>query len=289
MPYETRGKGQVPDPKGSAPEVVTRQRVGQEGNVATMRRRIAAVTSHPVENSVESSEVFGEDHRIPGKDRSGLLRLLHRGRTRRAIPLGSLQSSRKVRCGCCVSHGYGSRLLLDSGALQVTSIKDIHEPALRFGVDAFGIRCALADAARLPLRNSCVDLVASLETVEHLPDPPLFIAQIRRILKPGGLLFVTTPNGDGGSHSGNPWHIHEFSRAELGRLLADHGFIVKVREGQAWSLPLGSLQERGGFVGSAGSSSDVLLSDAGYSPEESAALLVHRGAWALGAGPNRPA
>lgn len=199
-----------------------------------------------MEDSAQASEVFGEDHGFPERIAPGFfdsyIETEHIARYRWAASKATGKSIADVACGT----GYGSRLLLEAGALQVTSI-DIHEPALRFGVDAFGIRCALADAIRLPLRNGCVDLVASLETVEHLPDPPAFIAEIRRILKPRGLLFVTTPNGDGGSHSGNPWHVHEFSRTELERLLADCGFIVNSVKGQHWSLPLGGLQKRWGF------------------------------------------
>jgi 2-polyprenyl-3-methyl-5-hydroxy-6-metoxy-1,4-benzoquinol methylase len=38
------------------------------------------------------------------------------------------------------------------------------------------------------------DTVISCETVEHLPDPPRAVAEMGRVLKPGGRLFLTTPN-----------------------------------------------------------------------------------------------
>ena len=38
------------------------------------------------------------------------------------------------------------------------------------------------------------DTVVSCETIEHVPDPPLAVKQLARVLKPGGRLFLTTPN-----------------------------------------------------------------------------------------------
>lgn len=70
--------------------------------------------------------------------------------------------------------------------------------------------------------------------IEHLPEPRPFVAEVRRILSPGGFAVVTTPNIDGfqarlfgsGWRSVIPDHIALFSRRTLSRLLADEGFTV---------------------------------------------------------------
>ena len=46
--------------------------------------------------------------------------------------------------------------------------------------------------ARLPLRDNSVDAVVSLSVFEHLPDPFAMAAEIRRVLKPGGTLWIET-------------------------------------------------------------------------------------------------
>jgi 2-polyprenyl-3-methyl-5-hydroxy-6-metoxy-1,4-benzoquinol methylase len=46
----------------------------------------------------------------------------------------------------------------------------------------------------LPLADSSMDIVVSLETVEHLESPRAFCRELVRVLRPGGWLLMTTPN-----------------------------------------------------------------------------------------------
>ncbi len=50
------------------------------------------------------------------------------------------------------------------------------------------------DLLRLPLANASMDMLLSSEVVEHLPNPRPAIAEMTRVLKPGGYAFITTPN-----------------------------------------------------------------------------------------------
>jgi 2-polyprenyl-3-methyl-5-hydroxy-6-metoxy-1,4-benzoquinol methylase len=53
---------------------------------------------------------------------------------------------------------------------------------------------AAADMQQMPLRSAAFDTVISCETIEHLPDPVAALREVTRVLKPGGRLFLTTPN-----------------------------------------------------------------------------------------------
>ena len=53
---------------------------------------------------------------------------------------------------------------------------------------------AIADIQKLNQFGPEFDTVISCETIEHVPDPPLAVRHLARVLKPGGRLYLTTPN-----------------------------------------------------------------------------------------------
>jgi SAM-dependent methyltransferase len=53
---------------------------------------------------------------------------------------------------------------------------------------------AAAMAENMPLPNSSISFVVSLDVIEHVRDPGGYIKEINRILKPGGKIALTTPN-----------------------------------------------------------------------------------------------
>jgi len=81
------------------------------------------------------------------------------------------------------------------------------------------------DARRIPLATASVDVVTSFETLEHLAEQDEFLAEIRRILRPGGALIMSTPDCDVYSPIGvaaNPYHVRELSREEFTAILSRH-------------------------------------------------------------------
>lgn len=56
------------------------------------------------------------------------------------------------------------------------------------------IHLAMADVTRIPLRNSSFDFIACSEVLEHVPDWKKALLEFHRLLKPGGMLIVSTPN-----------------------------------------------------------------------------------------------
>lgn len=107
----------------------------------------------------------------------------------------------------------------------------------------------LADA-KLP--EAGFDYVRLNHSFEHLLDPRETLARIRRLLAPGGLLFIGVPNVDGLQarwfgrywwNLGPPVHPFNYSRPTLERLLAEQGFeMVSFRTHSNFAGILGSLQ-----------------------------------------------
>ena len=75
------------------------------------------------------------------------------------------------------------------------------------------------DVAGIPLQDASVDVVISFETIEHVDAPRQieFLREIRRVLRPGGLLVMSSPNKDD-AHA-NEFHVHELEECEFRNLL----------------------------------------------------------------------
>ncbi len=65
--------------------------------------------------------------------------------------------------------------------------------------------------------DNSFDSVVSFQVIEHIQDDRLFLKEIHRVLKPGGIALITTPNRPY-SLSRNPWHIREYTAQELTNL-----------------------------------------------------------------------
>lgn len=69
------------------------------------------------------------------------------------------------------------------------------------------------------LADNTYDCVVSFQVIEHIKNDALYLKEINRVLKPGGIALFTTPNRKM-SLSRNPWHIREYLAHELKTLAA---------------------------------------------------------------------
>lgn len=85
----------------------------------------------------------------------------------------------------------------------------------------FAERVAAAEMDALPFPAAAFDVVVCLEAIEHVPlaSAQAFLAECRRVLRPDGLLVLSTPLRRNGRHSGNPWHLAEYAEEEIRSLL----------------------------------------------------------------------
>jgi len=58
-----------------------------------------------------------------------------------------------------------------------------------------GLRGKVADISKkIPYADNSFDLVFASEAIEHVMNPDVFLKEIRRVVKPGGHILITTPN-----------------------------------------------------------------------------------------------
>ncbi|GAA5159131.1 class I SAM-dependent methyltransferase [Pseudonocardia eucalypti] len=133
-----------------------------------------------------------------------------------------------LEAGC--GEGYGAALLASHGGFVVGLDYDEVTTA-HVAVRYPSVRVLRGNLASLPLADASVDVVANLQVIEHLWDQEGFLLECYRVLRPGGLLLVTTPNritfSPGRDTPLNPFHTRELSGAELASLLVDAGFAVR--------------------------------------------------------------
>ena len=114
-----------------------------------------------------------------------------------------------------------------------------------------GMRLFEGTVLEAPFENESFDGVMMIEVIEHLVDPLPYLIAIRRLLRPGGRLFMTTPNAGGASARllGPHWqaytgeHLSYFEADSMKALLERAGLsLVQVKTSNvdlvklAWSM-----------------------------------------------------
>ena len=112
-----------------------------------------------------------------------------------AIPqLPDLQDERVLEIGC--GRGGFSAHLAGRGAHLTAA--DFSPAAVRMAARRLephaDAEALVADIEAIPFDRGTFDVVISLDTLEHMPNPTLAVAELVRVLRPGGKLILTTNN-----------------------------------------------------------------------------------------------
>jgi SAM-dependent methyltransferase/glycosyltransferase involved in cell wall biosynthesis len=170
---------------------------------------------------VTSRLEFSGERYVP--ELGGEIRLEHVHRYAFCRPLVRDKVVLDVACG----EGYGSAMLA-AHAARVIGV-DVSEQAAAHARDRYidlpNVEFRVGDATRLDLPAAHVDVVVSFETIEHLEEHDQMLAEIVRVLKPRGLLILSSPDkrtysDEPGYH--NEFHVKELYRDELTALLGRH-------------------------------------------------------------------
>ena len=145
-----------------------------------------------------------------------------------AFILPYAQGRTVVEVGC--GEGYGTALLAGV-AERVLGVDYDAVTAAHAATTYAQPRFVLGNLAALPVASAVVDMLATLQVIEHVWDHPQFVRECHRALRPGGRLIVTTPNrltfSPGAPEPVNPFHTKEFTADELVDVLARCGFAIE--------------------------------------------------------------
>ena len=152
----------------------------------------------------------------------GDVQIEHMHRYALALKLVEGHSVLDIACG----EGYGSNILAGKAA-SVVGV-DICEDAVRHAREKYirkNLNFIQGDCTDIPLGDASVEVVVSFETIEHHDQHDEFLSEIKRVLVPGGLLIISSPDrreySDVTGYD-NEYHVKELYLSEFDALLKQH-------------------------------------------------------------------
>jgi GT2 family glycosyltransferase/ubiquinone/menaquinone biosynthesis C-methylase UbiE len=160
---------------------------------------------------------FTGERYIPAEQ--GKIRLEHYHRYAMVHDIVRQKEVLDLACG----EGYGSSFMADV-ALSVVGV-DISDEAIQNALTTYikpNLSYQQGNAIALDFANASFDVVVSFETIEHLAEQAEMLAEIKRVLRPNGLLVISSPNRliyseESGEH--NDFHVKELNFKEFDDLL----------------------------------------------------------------------
>jgi len=120
------------------------------------------------------------------------------------------------------------------GNTRVLRARGWRSVALEYGAEGAGLAkgrgldVIRGDARRLPLSTASADLVIALDVLEHIDDDAQAVAEIHRVLRPGGTLFATVPCDMRlwSSHDVALGHVRRYTRESLTAVVSGSGLHI---------------------------------------------------------------
>lgn len=152
---------------------------------------------------------------LPDAHARELMAAEHLARYAWAAPAAAGQVVLDAGCGV----GYGTAMLVRAGAREAVGV-DLSVEAVADAKQDFGNEAAFerGDLLALPFDSDRFTLVVCFEAIEHVADPERALAELDRVLAPGGALLLSSPNR-GVYPAINPFHVHEYTASELEQAL----------------------------------------------------------------------
>lgn len=120
-----------------------------------------------------------------------------------------------LELGCGEGRGIDIILRKSKSFTAIDKIKDIIEKLSSKYKDNVFISSNFPPLS--DIEDNSFDTIISFQVIEHIQDDNQYISEIDRILRPGGVALITTPNIKM-TLTRNPWHVREYTSEELNNL-----------------------------------------------------------------------
>ena len=200
-----------------------------------------ARAEYPLQALVEERDLHTDMTREPGRRSDAhMTRYAHAARFVRS-------GDRVIDVACGL--GYGSYQIAHNCDAASFIGLDASEYAVNYAQLNFAgnapvpMTFVLGDAQHLrDMEDGSADFAVSVETLEHLPEPDLLLAELNRVLAPGGRVYASVPNdwSDESGEDPNPFHFHVYDWPRLRAQFNRNGFEIQ----RAWLQDAGGGQKR---------------------------------------------
>jgi SAM-dependent methyltransferase len=150
--------------------------------------------------------------------------------------------------------GYGTNALAQV-AKSIVGV-DISQEAIEHAIRRYHLDFRVGGAESIPVADCSIDAAVSFETIEHVSVPENLVIELFRVIRPEGMLIISTPNKHLSQHEviSNPFHCSELTISEFTALL-NPWFEIKDISGQGFPCialdrfqkTLGSISNRVAF------------------------------------------
>lgn len=120
-----------------------------------------------------------------------------------------------LEVGCGEGRGVGLLMEHARSFTAVDKIQEVIDALMKKYPSGRFLSMTIPPLSELP--DNAYDSIVSFQVIEHIQEDVLFLREIHRVLKPGGIALLTTPNRRM-SLSRNPWHIREYLPEELKKI-----------------------------------------------------------------------
>jgi 2-polyprenyl-3-methyl-5-hydroxy-6-metoxy-1,4-benzoquinol methylase len=190
---------------------------------------------NPQPSDAELARIYGADYFLGGNSQISRAAVSDMKQATAKLYLTEVRSYSGLRSGRLLEVGCGDGDFLVSAEAEGWQVTGVEYSAsacekararLRYGE----VQCGELHQARLPADH--FDLCVLSDVIEHVRDPLLFLQEIHRVLKPGGILMIATPSIDSWSAKllKEKWmefkaeHLTYFDRQTIQTALVKSGF-----------------------------------------------------------------
>ena len=113
--------------------------------------------------------------------------------------------------------GYGVEIVSPKATRYISIDKQLPQNTLHLE----NVEYCEMEVPPIGFENCSFDAVVSFQVIEHIEKDIDFVREVSRVLRPGGMFVVSTPNAPM-SLTRNPWHVREYNADELRNLLECH-------------------------------------------------------------------